>query len=111
MDASYDKPLAPAKATEYIRDKAGPHLELHWTHHAGKQMRERGLIMGDVLHILKNGFVFEEGKPATQPGCFKYKMECNTPNSGGRKVRVVLIPSTSNALKVVTVMWKDEDDG
>ncbi len=64
--------------------------------------------MGDVLHVLKHGFVFEEGQPATQPGYFKYNMEGTTPNSGGRTVGVVLIPSSSNAIKIVTVMWRDE---
>jgi hypothetical protein len=64
--------------------------------------------MGDVLHVLKHGFVYDKAQPTTQEGCFKYVMETSTPNSGGRTVRVVLIPSSSNAIKVVSVMWKDE---
>jgi hypothetical protein len=67
-------------------------------------MQDRGLIMGYVLHVLKNGFVFEQGKAATQSGCFKYEMECTTPNSAGRTVKVIVIPSSTNALKIVTVM-------
>lgn len=108
MSMPFDRPLPPAKATELIRANAGPHLELRWTKHAKEQMANRELLMGDVLHVLKHGFVFEEGQPATQAGCFKYKMESTTPNSGGRTVRVVLIPSSSNAIKIVTVMWRDE---
>lgn len=72
-------------------------------------MAERKLLMGDILHVLKNGYVFEDGQPTTQAGCFKYRIECTTPNSGGRTVRVVLIPSSSDAIKIVTVMWRDED--
>ena len=64
--------------------------------------------MGDVLHVLKHGFVHEKGEPATQPGCFKYGMECKTPNSGGRIVRIIVIPSTANGIIFLTVMWADE---
>lgn len=103
-----DKPLSPANATVFLRQKHGPHLDLNWTHHAKVQMSDRGLLMGDVLHLIKHGFVHEEGTPATQKGFFKYQMECTTPNSGGRAVCAVVIPSAGCALKVVTVMWKDE---
>lgn len=82
-------------------------MEFRWTGHAKDQMAERDLIVGDVLHVLKHGFVYEEPEPATQKGCYRYKMECTTPNSHGRTVRIVLIPSDGNAVKVVTVMWKD----
>lgn len=108
MGVPYDKPLSPAKATEHIRRKVGDELDLRWTKHAREQMAKRDIIMGDILHVLKNGFIYEEGQPASQQGCFKYGMECTTPNSGGRTLRVIVIPSTANALKVVTVMWKDE---
>ena len=71
-------------------------------------MLERDLIMGDALHVLKHGFVYEEAEPAMR-GFFKYKMECNTPNSNGRTVRVVVIPSVNKAaFKIVSVMWADE---
>jgi len=72
-------------------------------------MAERDLIMGDVIHVLKHGFVLEEGQPSTQTGLFKYRMQCTTPNSGGRLVCVVVIPTQACAVKIVTVMWVDED--
>ena len=103
------KSMTPARATEALRAKARGKLELRWTAHAKEQLEERGLIMGDVIHVLKNGFVYEDGLESTQPSVFKYKMECNTPNSGRRTVRIVAIPSTGNGVKIVTVMWKDED--
>ncbi len=109
MDTPQPGLLTPAKATEHIRAKIGPHLGLHWTRHAKEQLLTRGLIISDILHALKNGFVHEEGQPATRAGFFKYKMECVTPNSGGLTVVVVVIPSQANELKIVTVMWKDED--
>src|SRR6266852_2118954 len=87
--------LSPARATLEIRAKCGPELSLHLTAHAKDQLADRGLIMGDVLHVLKNGFVYESPEPATR-GCFKYKMECVTPNSNGRTLRVVLIPSQAS---------------
>jgi hypothetical protein len=71
-------------------------------------MAARDLLMGDVLHVLKHGFVYDEAERATQIGLFKYKIESATPNCFGRTVRVVVIPSMSSEVKIVTVMWKDE---
>lgn len=102
--------MEPSQATEHIRRVARGHIDLHWTSHAKERIKERGLIMGDILHVLKNGFVFYAAMPATQMGFFKYAMESTSPNSGGRTIRVVVIPSTSNAIKIITVMWKDEQN-
>lgn len=77
------------------------------TFHAKEQMLDRGLIMGDVLHLLKGGFVYDEPEAATR-GHFKYRVEGTTPNSDGRTVRVVVIPSGDCHIKIVTVMWRDE---
>ncbi|MBO6635190.1 DUF4258 domain-containing protein [Parvibaculum sp.] len=105
----HGQPLEPSRATDFIRGKVNVHLEVCLTQHAKDQMAERELIMGDVTHVLKHGFVLENGEPATQPGLFKYKMDCSTPNSNGRDVRVVVIPTQSCMVKIVTVMWVDED--
>lgn len=101
-------PLPPAKATTHIRKIAIGPCDFYWTAHAREQMADRDLTISDVLHVLKYGFVYEEGQPATKEGFFKYGVESTSPNSGGRVVRIIVIPSTANGLKVVTVMWKDE---
>jgi hypothetical protein len=103
-----DEPLDPAAATRFICGLLGPSLKLRYTRHARERMSERGLIVGDLLHIIKHGFVYEEGEQSTRPGLFKYAMDSITPNSGGRTVRVVLIPSSNGSIKVVTLMWVDE---
>jgi hypothetical protein len=103
-----DRPLPPAKITGYIRAKISPELHLYWTEHAKEQLAERDLIMGDVFAVLRHGFIYEKGVPATQAGCFKYQMEGTTPNSNGRTVRIVVIPNNRNELKIVSVMWRDE---
>lgn len=108
MGCSYDQPLGPREATELLRRIGNSDPALSWTKHAKERLRERGFLIGDVLHVLKHVFVYEAGEPATQPGCFKYKMECNTPNSEGRIVRIVVIPSTANGVKLVSIMWADE---
>jgi hypothetical protein len=65
--------------------------------------------MGDVLYVLKNGFVFVPAKEATQPSLWKYAIETRTPNSGNRVVRAIIIPDVARVwLKVVTIMWADE---
>ena len=72
-------------------------------------MRDRDLLVGDVLYVLKNGFVFQEAVAATQPSLWKYRVETRTPNSGNRVVRVVAIPDDDKIwVKIITVMWVDE---
>lgn len=83
-------------------------LTLSWTVHAKAQMLDRELTMGDVLHVLKRGFVFEAPREATRPGFFRYLIEATTPNSAGRTVGVVTIPDGRCELKLITVMWRDE---
>ena len=71
-------------------------------------MAERDLTMGDLLYVLKNGFVYEPPEQATQPGLWKYKIETRSPNSN-RVVRVVVIPDASKSwAKILTLMWADE---
>jgi hypothetical protein len=103
------QPWNPAQATERIRAIAQGIYDLWLTGHAKDQMEERELIVGDVQFLLRNGFVFDPPIPATRPDFFKYLMESKTPNSGARDVRVSVIPDwTTKALKIPTVMWKDE---
>jgi hypothetical protein len=104
------RPWTPARATERIRALANDDaFDIHLTSHAKAQMLSRGLILGDVLHVLRHGFVYAEGQPSTRPGFFKYAMECRTPNSGNRTVRVIVIPAPQGcSAKLVTVMWTDE---
>jgi len=101
-------PWTPAEATLNIRAKALADPSIDYTGHARGRIHERDLIIGDVLHVLKYGTVYETAEPSSRDGLFKYKMECPTPNSGRRSVRVVVIPSPSARIKIVTVMWVDE---
>jgi len=103
-------PWPPAQATKNIQKYgANPKLRYAQTDHAKQRLAERGLINSDVLYVLRTGFVYEEGEPATQAGFFKYKIQGTSPNSGGRSLRVVVIPSPCRIeIKIVTVMWVDE---
>ena len=103
------QPWKPSDATDFVRRLAiDQNLTLDLTNHARDQMNNRDLIISDVLHVLKYGFILEDPDKATQPGCFKYRMEASTP-AGSRGVRVVAIPwVTPVEIKVVTVMWRDE---
>ena len=99
----------PAKATKEINACAKSDiLTLSWKHHAKDQMRDRGIIMGDVLHVLRRGFVYGPPRNATRLGYHKYIVETTTPNSDGRAVGVVVIPDGACELKIITVMWRDE---
>lgn len=108
MASADPKPLTPRQATDLLRSKADEHLSLLWTNHAKERLQERELTMSDVIHVMKHGFVHEEAEPTTRAGFFKYRMVAATPNSGGRQVRIVVIPTPANQVKLVTVMWADE---
>ena len=73
-------------------------------------MQERDLATGDVLHVLKRGFVYEGAQSSTRPEYYKYKIDCKAPNSGARIVRILVLPCLNPPeLKAITVMWRDED--
>jgi hypothetical protein len=99
----------PADATKRINGCArNSSLSLAYSRHATERLSERNLIMGDLLHLLKTGFVYEEPEPSTREGHFKYRIEGTTPNSDGRTLRAVVVPGTGCELKIVTIMWRDE---
>jgi hypothetical protein len=104
-------PWTAAQATEEIRKIArSPNLAISYKLHATERLSERGIIMSDVLYVLKNGFVYEENpEPATREGYHRYPVENKCPNGGNRNVRVVVIPDKKLChLKIITVMWVDE---
>lgn len=105
-----NEPWDAKTATERIRAIAGDRrLSLAYKVHAMQRLADRGVLTGDVLFVLKNGFVYGAPTPATRPDFYRYEMESRTPNSEGRLVRVVVIPDTKNLIcKIVTVMWVDE---
>lgn len=98
-----------AIATKRINACArGDNLRLIYKVHAREQMFARDLLIQDVLHVLRFGFVYDEGEKSTQPDYFKYRIEGKSPNSGGRMVRLVVVPDGMCSMKIITVMWKDE---
>lgn len=101
---------SPSRATEAIRRyAASPGLAVSYKVHATEQLAKRDLTMGDVLHVLKTGYVYADATAATQAGRFKYAMEGTSPNSKGRSLRVIVIPSHCRPeMKIVTVMWVDK---
>jgi hypothetical protein len=103
------QPWSPADATKEINAVAvSDKLRITYTGHARQQMADRDLIAGDVLFVLKKGFVLEDGEPSTQAGLYKYWVQSRSPNSGNRTVRIVAIPDPRTFwIKVVTVMWVD----
>jgi hypothetical protein len=105
-----NEPWGATEATKRIRAiTRDRRFSLSYKVHALQRLAERGVLVGDVLFVLKNGFVYTDPKPATRPDFFRYEMESRTPNSEGRAIRVVVIPDEMNLIcKVVTVMWADE---
>lgn len=82
-----------------------------WSDHAKERLMERGLLEGDIRHVLECGFVTKNGEPTKTEKLFKYTMEGSTPNSENRKIGVVVIPykhGVTPGFRIVTVMWMDE---
>jgi Domain of unknown function (DUF4258) len=99
----------PAEATQRINAWAArDDLTLSYTLHAKQRLAERGLSVRDLIYLLKTGFVYDEAEPTSRDDQFKYLIEGTTPNSEGRTIRAVVIPSGECEITVVTVMWRDE---
>jgi Domain of unknown function (DUF4258) len=105
------QPWPPAVATRTINSIAGnPQCSLSLVKHVKERLSERGLLISDLLFVLKNGFVYEESQPSTVPEYFKYRIEGQSPNSGSRYLRVVAIADEKScSLKAITIMWRDEN--
>lgn len=105
-----DEPWNATDATNRLREMGNhPALSLAYKLHAKERIAERGIIVSDVLHILKHGFVYQDPVPAKTNGYFKYEIGCLTPNSGNRRICLIVIPSYATmTIKLVTVMWEDE---
>ena len=110
MHCTKPVPWNNTDATYALREMGKhPALSLAYKVHATQRLSERGIIVSDVLHLIRTGFVYEDAAPSKNSGYYKYKMEGLTPNSGGRKICAILIPnSDAMTIKVVTVFWVDE---
>ena len=80
----------------------------HWKAHAFERLMVRDLIVADALHVLKHGFVLDDPEPSDVEGYVKDAVEAKTPNSDGRVVRLIVVPDGACELKIITIMWKDE---
>lgn len=65
-------PMSPAQATKLINEISKSEIfGLALTNHAEQQMDRRNLIMDDVLHVLKHGFVYADGESTTRRNSYK----------------------------------------
>lgn len=104
------EPWPPAEATDRFRAMAqDPNFDIGFKLHGEDRMVERGIFMPDLLYAIRHGFVYGEAAPTERPGLYRYTILGPTPNSGGRDIKVVLIPSMHKSwAKIITVMWADE---
>ncbi len=104
------EPWSAQQATDRIRAMAKmDDLSVTFSEHATDQMLDRDLILSDVLYVMKNGFCYDRGVATERLDHFKYAIECDSPNSGRREVRVILKPALYRRhVKIITVMWADE---
>lgn len=104
------QPWNPADATKYINllAKRGVAV-LHYTKHCKERMAERGIIVRDILYVLKIGFVYEEPESASRDGFYKYKIEGDSLSSENRVLRIIaIVDERKEEIKIVTAMFVDE---
>jgi hypothetical protein len=108
--AAEDQPWKPAVATKRINEIArNKQCDLAFTKHATERLTQRSLMIGDLRYVLKYGHVYEEPEGSTIAGLYRYKIENQSPNSGARFLRAVVVPDgKSRQIKVITIMWRDE---
>lgn len=106
------EPWPSRLATENIRSIARDGASnLEYTTEVKDKIEHRGFqqIMGDLKYVLKNGFVHGTPKRYKASRKYVYSIESMTPNSGGRRIRLGVIPSVkANKMKVVWVEWVDD---
>lgn len=112
MNCTKNEPWDPTDATYAIREIGKhPALSIAYKMHARQRMSERGIIVSDVLQLLRRGFVYDLPIEATSRGYYRYVIQGRTPNSGKRDIAAVIIPNPNTmAVKIVTVYWVDEHD-
>ncbi|TAJ73709.1 MAG: DUF4258 domain-containing protein [Phenylobacterium sp.] len=99
----------PRDATDRIRTCANnAAFTPHWKRFALECLHERDLIVGDVLHALREGMVLDEPTPSDLAGYFRYTVESKVPNGEGRTLTVVVVPGHGCELKIIRVTWSDE---
>ena len=83
-----------------------------WTQHVKQRLKERGIIMSDVIYLLYHDFKLLSIDESTRSaeGLFKYKICGRTPNSDDKNIYLVIIPSLKiNGVKIITAMWEREN--
>lgn len=99
----------PAEATNRINAYAkDPTFDLSPAKHVSERLLLRDLMMADLRYLLRWGFVYDEPQSASRQGYYKYKIEGGTPNSANQVLAAIVIPGPPCAIKVVTIMWRDE---
>jgi len=95
---------SPADATRLINECANRgDFELDYVLKIGDAMNARGLITGDLHHLLKTGVVKGEPVESTIEGFFKYTIEGPTPNSDDTPIAAVVIPSGCYKIKITSL--------
>lgn len=96
--------LTRAGAQSRIRSIAQDSANLVWGNHARSRMTERGIDDGDVLRVLRGGFV-DEDPVQTERGEWQCKITKHI--RGGRDAGVVTIILDTGRLFLRTVEWED----
>lgn len=98
--------LTPTVAQRRIRAAAEDSTNVVITEHAKERMQQRGIVVRDVLTVLRTGFVDSDPIPA-RAGEWKCKVTKKLA-MGARTTGVVTVIAVNSRLIVLTVEWEDE---
>lgn len=84
-------------------------LSIWFSTHAQEQMRDRDIVVSDLMHLLKHGIVGQEAEIEGGLAEHGYPLDGMTPNSGRRFIRaIVTVDPAAKSIGVITMMWVDE---
>jgi len=104
MKDDFDRGMSPEEATARIREVAQGEYRLVLTGSVSRALVKGPLIMGDIRCVLSNGEVTAPAEKSSMDGIFKYLMECRTPNHPNSALKLVVIISKSNLIKVCAIL-------
>ena len=98
--------LTAAIAQKRIRELSESTENITWTDHVLDQMEHRGITDGDVLRVLRTGYVDEDPIQTERGGEWKCKITRHA--RGGREIGVVTVIWHERRLILLTTEWEDQ---
>lgn len=95
------KPMHPHEATRVLRRIIGTGATIRRSRHLLSRLTDRGIDMGDVLHVLRKGTISDPPEPNPNTGSYTYRVRGR--DCEGKDLVVVVVFASASTLILVTV--------